>query len=126
MKGKLRPEHCTGAASELIAAAWYIERGYQVFIPIVQQGSVDFVVEEDEKLLRVQVKTAYYNKCDKYKYLQCRIIPTNRNKIYKPHELYDLLFIVHQGHMWIIPAKDIDSTNLSLEGKNNKWSGYKL
>lgn len=125
----IHPTHYTGGASELKAATWFIEQGRQVYFPVVQQGVVDFVVDGEQGLQRVQVKTASWIQSGKNKYLQCRTRLTNRYQHHQPHELYDLLFIVADEGYWCIPANEIQSSNLSLQntGRNNvQWQQYKI
>ena len=129
----LRPEHLRGAISELTAQQYYLEQGYQVFIPVTQQGWVDFVVYKDNKLLRVQVKTAgwnFSNKNSEQGYLQCRTRLTNKYQDVPICEQYDILFIVKDTHKWEIPSADIESSNLSLlkhnSDKKYKWDKYKV
>jgi hypothetical protein len=122
-------EHIKGAVSEYRAAQYYLEQGYQVYWPAVQQGVVDFVVEKSGVLKRVQVKTATMNKCKHLRYLQCRTTRGRVNtKVYE-QGMYDVLFIVYEDQKWIIPAQEIDTTNLSLQtSQKNKvcrWDKFK-
>lgn len=123
MNNRLYPEHFKGAASELRAAQWFLENNMQVYMPVVQQSCVDFVVDWNG-FKTVQVKTATINKCGKNKYLQVRTQLTNKYKDFKPKDLYDLLVVVYKDHTWIIPSDVIDSTNLSLY--NEKWDIYRV
>jgi len=120
-------EHYTGACSEVKAQAYFLNQDHQCYIPIVQQSCVDFIIEKDSKILKVQVKTATWVKSGNNKYLQCRTKLTNKYKDKKPHELYDILVIIYEDMIWEIPAKDIESSNLSLlnTGKNKtQWGKY--
>ena len=128
----LRKEHIKGAKSELLAQCYYLDRGYQVFTPVVQQGWVDFIVYKDGKTLRIQVKTAtwtYSNKHCNHGYLQVRTNSTNKYQ----EELfnkYDILLIIKDNKIWEIPSKEIKSNNISLESTNPnskkeyKWDKY--
>ena len=122
-KNRLYPEHYKGAASELRAAQWFLENNMQVYMPVVQQSCVDFVVEWDG-FKRVQVKTGTINKSGTNKYLQVRTQLTNKYKNFKPKDLYDILVVVYRTHTWIIPSDVIDSSNLSLY--NEKWNVYRV
>jgi len=47
-----------GATSELKAAAWLVEQGYETFRNVCSHGPVDFVAIKDGELLKLDVKTA--------------------------------------------------------------------
>ena len=117
----LRAEHYRGNISEMQAAIYYLEQGYQVYQPMVQQGWVDFVVDKGDRIYKVQVKTATYIKSGNHKYLQCRTRVTNKYKV-EPKQMYDMLLIIYKDRVWEIPAYYIDSSNLSLDNTNNKSS----
>jgi hypothetical protein len=123
MNNRLYPEHFTGAVSELKAAQWFLKQNMQVYIPIVQQSCVDFVVDWDG-LQTVQVKTGTINKSGNNEYLQARTQLSNKYKDFQPKELYDLLVVVYKDDMWVIPSSVVDSTNISLW--NEKWTQYKV
>jgi hypothetical protein len=123
MNNRLYPEHFTGAVSELKAAQWFLKQNMQVYMPIVQQSCVDFVVDWDG-LQTVQVKTGTINKSGNNEYLQARTQLSNKYKDFQPKELYDLLVVVYKDDMWVIPSSVVDSTNISLW--NEKWTQYKV
>ena len=128
---RITSEHYLGANSELLAAAYFVRQGWQVYWPTVQQSCIDFVIEKSREFKRVQVKTASWNKGQQYKYLQCRTVSTNKYPHAPSDSLYDLFVIVHEESIWVIPAVDIKSTNLSLLANTkrnkgrNKWDHYK-
>lgn len=126
----LRPEHYTGAVSEYLAAAHFLKKGHQVYWPAVQQGPVDFVVDLGGTLKRVQVKTATWIEAGGYRYLQCRTRVTNKRQSASPADLYDILVVVHDASLWVIPAEEITSSNIGLDGTNPnykrpKWDQYR-
>lgn len=124
-------EHFTGAASEYIAAAWYLGKGCQVYWPSCQQGAVDFVVDLAGKLQRVQVKTVteIIDQCGR-PYWRVRTRLTNKYQHHHPQELYDMLFLVApDGRMWEIPSDVINSSNLSVgkhSGRPTRWDTYRV
>lgn len=101
----LTEAHSKGAANEHIAAAWYLQRGCQVYWPAVPSGPVDFVVGIEGKLVSVQVKSATWNANYNQRYLQCRACKTGT----RPQDLYDVLVVVGDGDIWQIPASAITS-----------------
>lgn len=125
MNKSLRQEHYKGAANEHAAASWFLKRGFIVCWPFPQQSCIDFVVLKDKKFSTVQVKIATWSKTGNNKYLQCRTRLTNKYQNIKPSDLYDLMFIVCGNDCWIIPSEHIESSNISLSGKQNKWDIYK-
>lgn len=124
----MQDEHYLGAKNELRAAAWYLGKGYQVYFPVVQQGGVDFIIHKGKTLKRVQVKTATWvsapTKKAEGRYLQCRTHTDKLDTI-----PYDILFIIHEQEVWLIPAKALDSSNLSLKHSRgstvNRWNKYR-
>lgn len=123
MNNRLYPEHFKGAVSELKAAQWFLENNMQVYMPIVQQSCVDFVVDYNG-FKTVQVKTATINRCGNNEYLQVRTQLTNKYKDFKPKDLYDILVVIYKEDIWIIPSDIIESSNLSMW--NTKWKDYKV
>ena len=126
------PSHQKGAVSELLAAAYYASKGYQVYWPTIRQGPVDMVVESPEgKMLRVQVKTAVENKSGPWTYIQSRMLSTGKVKYGPADGKYDIAFVVHGDEMWAIPAVALKSSNISL-GSNCptyggcQWDSYRV
>ena len=131
----LHKDHFTGSASELKGMLYYVHQGYQVYQPLIQQSCVDFIVEKDSTFLKIQVKTARwsYSGVNNHGYLQCRTSGYTQ-KGQKPWDLYDVLCVVFENRLWIIPSDIIDSTNLCLDrthinpnkSKNYKWDDYEI
>ena len=122
-KLRLRPEHYVGAASEHFAAYYFMDLGHQVYWPAVAQSAVDFLIEDDSGIYKVQVKTATMNRADGREYLQCRTRLTNGGQDLHPKDLYDYLVVVYQGELLVIPSGVIESSNISLRA--DKWDDYK-
>lgn len=123
MNNRLYPEHFKGAVSELKAAQWFLENNMQVYMPVVQQSCVDFIVDFNG-FKTVQVKTATINQSGNNEYLQVRTQLTNKYKDFKPKDLYDVLVVIYEEDIWIIPSDIIESSNLSMW--NIKWKQYKV
>ena len=116
-------KHLKGASSELKAQVWFLENGYQVFTPTVQQGIADFVVYKDDIFSKVQVKTAYTMDSGPHKYLLVRL---GRSRFVKgePHttcieklssdDVFDILFIVYEDTLWFIPAEVLPPTKKTV------------
>lgn len=58
----------TAAHSELIACAYFLKKGYEVFRTMTFTSTFDLVICYDEKILRVDVKTGTKNKNTKRTY----------------------------------------------------------
>lgn len=116
--------HAKGAISELKAQAWFLSKGYQVFTPIVQQGVIDFVVYKDKEFKSVQVKSAYYCVSGSHKYVTCRLgrsAPGSRQNIatraydYESvNDYFDILFVVFNEKMWLIPRDEVPKNKKTL------------
>jgi hypothetical protein len=84
----------------------YVERGYEVFIPVDSVPRCDFIALKDSKCTKVQVKTAakrtYRAKETTY---TVGVLTTTRNGIkapYSPDEV-DEFFVVGNKMAWVIP-----------------------
>ena len=128
----LDQDHTKGTANELYVASYFLEQGCQVYFPAVPQGKTDLVVESnmDGSLCRVQVKTAFLNMSDGRGYVQCRTRTTNKQKTEPKDKYYDYLAIVDGREIWVIPANEIASSNISLRStafpeKPYGWDIYK-
>ena len=108
--------HLRGAASELKAQMWFIENGYQVFTPVIQQSIADFVVLKDGVYKSVQVKTAYINRAEGRDYLQIRLGRSGRDGRHgtmrdynpdNPEDHFDILFTVYKDEMWLCPKAEL-------------------
>ncbi len=92
---KLHKSHSKGAWCEYLAAHYYLEKGYNVYWPAVQQGSADFIVERGRRLDRIQVKKASWQGTPTRtgnKYLQ--VVTTNNDKEYS--DQYDYLVVIDE------------------------------
>lgn len=121
--GGITREHFVGAASEHVAAAYYLTHNYKVFWPAAANGWTDFIIEKNNVYQRVQVKTATWNSVSPpHKYLQCRTRFTNKYDE-SPMIAYDILFVVSDIGMWVIPTAELGtSSNICLAGTR---PGYK-
>ena len=121
----MHQDHFLEAINEHKAAAYFMEKGYSVFWPAVQQSLHDFIIHNnDEGFKTVQVKTASWNRSGRNGYLQCR----TRMKGGGPPKS-DLFVVVHDNSVWVIPSSKIKSSNLSLMStlgdKHYGWTSFK-
>ena len=116
--------HQTGTA---IATAWFVGRGYMASVP-VEPVPYDLIVESDEGLRRVQVKTSRGSTVGitRIQY-GLRNSPSSGKyggrRPYAPGEI-DLFFIYTvKGAMYLIPGAAVEGmTRLALA----RYSGYRL
>lgn len=104
--------HHRGTASELIAAARFVERGHEVFFPIMSQSAVDFIALIDGVPKRIQVKTG--SQCNpKYPdLLQVRLGGSGRSAY--TADAFDYLVVVKGQQMWVYPTSVVDITQCTL------------
>lgn len=123
--------HLLGAENELKAQAWYLRKGYQVYIPVVQQGGIDFIAYKDKEYIRVQVKTATVTTTNaNTKQFGCCVAPTKaRLDLLKEHDMFDVLFVVSNEDCWVIPFEEVTVAYLTLaspsRGHFSKFKKYR-
>jgi hypothetical protein len=130
MNKEKKQAHLTGAISELKAATWFLEQGYEVFTAALPQTRTDMVVIDKEgNTFKVQVKTATWGNSGNWSYLQSRV-HSNVSSPYGEGD-FDLWCVVSDDAIWVMPWKEVfhSTTNLSLDGSKpgyiSKWDNYK-
>lgn len=105
-------KHKQGTVSELIASAYFVQKGYVISKPINNLGEYDLIIDNGN-LNRVQIKTAYWDNSKK-RYLISLVTSHIRgfgkrlNKKYKLNS-FDLLCAVQKetNSIYLIPIKEI-------------------
>lgn len=104
-----------------------------MYFPSIQQSAHDFLIFEDGTFKSVQVKTASRIKSGNYGYIQCRTRLTNKYKSLTPTDIADVWAIIYRESIWVIPASEIDTSNLCLgcdKGLTTKrhwrWEAYRV
>lgn len=119
--------HQLGAANELRAASYFLEEGYNVYWPAVQQSLVDFVIEKAGYYQRVQVKSATWNSPRPTTTYLRLPIKTSAACPYLP-DSFDLLVGVHKDRLWIFPWEEVCDQGSILLGKQGdpewRWSKF--
>ena len=127
------PKHLKGAASEMKAQIWFLENGYQVFLPSVQQGIADFVVYKDNEFSKVQVKTAYTMDSGDYNYLLVRLGRSQatragtKTRTYDPTEpddCFDILFVVYENQLWFVPSDVLPEGKMTVYFNGSGRAGW--
>ena len=129
----------TGKIGELATAQKFINHEYNVFIPLVDINGIDMIVEKDDGLKKVQVKTSSKSSNNDNRstefglYTNSMVIKngkvTNRKKKYdKDHVDYfalyseidnDVYLVENDGkHGSIIIRNSLDPSNITTKGKN--------
>ena len=106
-------KHINGTVSELLAEAYFVSKGYIVSKPINDFNEYDLIVDNHDKLSRVQVKTIYWDNSKKRNLISCVTshIRGNGNRYNKKYEdnSFDLLCAVHKDteSFYVIPIEEI-------------------
>ncbi len=110
-----------------IAIAYFVSNGYTVSIPLNDTQDYDLVVDKNNQLEKIQVKSSGCK--TKYGHYQValRSCGGTAGKVYKTvvDTNIDKLFIVNEiGEMYLIPKNDINNRNtLNL---SEKYLSYKV
>jgi hypothetical protein len=117
-----------GERGEQLAAAWFIDREIEVFVPLLHTPrDFDFIVDWDEGPKRVQVKTSTQFRNHRWEVAICtRGGNQSWNGLVKllDPSTYELLFVlVADGRRWLIPADCVGGgQGIRLGGpKYAKW-----
>lgn len=96
----------------------YSKLGYHIFLPFAETEKYDFVMDDGEKLLKVQVKTSRYKR---YRGYRVNIGGTHGQEGRKDKD-YDLLFaLLDNDQCYSIPVSHLRNThNVSLGNGNFK------
>lgn len=98
-------EHFTGAAAEAYVTMKMLQRGYEVFNPVMGQTKIDMVVMRKGKLLKVQFKKITECNNKGYTYRQVRLqgaVSSGYQREYAEDE-FDYLAITDLLDVWMIP-----------------------
>ena len=104
-------KHRQGTVSQLLAIQYFVERGYIVSLPITDFNEYDLIID-DGKLIRVQVKTVYWDNSKQRYLISCVTshIRGNNRRINKKYKLnsFDYLCGVEKKTrtVYLIPIKE--------------------
>ena len=106
------------------AIAYYSKLGYFVSVPLTDSQDYDLVIDNKEKLLKVQVKTVIH-RSDNGNF-EVNLATKGRSTTKKFDENNcDLLFVLTEdGTCYSIPRNEITATKALTLG--NKYSGFKV
>ncbi len=111
------------------AIAYFASRGWTVCIPLTDNQHYDLIVDDGNKLNRIQVKTSKCINENKTYDVELRTMGGNRSGIGKttlfdPKKLEYVFVLTNNGNRYLIPAKKIKATCGITVGK--KWNEYKI
>ena len=123
-----------GDIGEARAIYEFTKMGYMVSIPTSVHCKYDLVVDDGERLLRVQVKTSQHQKKSgtfevnlsqtSTKYMEGRI---HQFQKVKRSRQFDILFVLTgDDNVWILPEDKIEGNFSILLNETGKYSQYKL
>ena len=119
-----------GDRGEILAAMWFAERGATVFTPFFHTSPhVDFMVEWEGVVERIQVKTTTQFRLKRWEVALCtRGGNQSWNGTVKrlDRTRYDKLFVVvGDGRRWLIPSHEVSGgSGMRLGGP--KYEGFEL
>jgi hypothetical protein len=107
------------------AILWFAENNYTVCIPLTDSQDYDLVVENNNKLFRVQVKTVLHQHRGLYK-VQLRTRSSKNGKIiFRSFDksMADMLFIVTESkEKYLIPTAELTAfQGIALSAKYDKF-----
>jgi hypothetical protein len=110
------------------AIAYFTQLGYTVSLPLTESQSYDLIVDNDDGLKKVQIKTTSHKKNNNYSAM-LRTCGGNRSgcgiyKNFDPTKI-DLLFILCiNGDIYCIPCSKL--TNKTYITLGSKYKDYKI
>lgn len=114
-----------GSVGLAVAIAELAKKGFKISIPLVDAQEYDLIVDDGNKLLKVQVKTTGYKRRDRYEVQLKRVHHNKTGNQLRPFDasLVDVLVVLcSDNSIYIIPSTEINAKNsLALVEKYDKW-----
>ncbi len=108
----MHPTHRRGASTEYKAAAYFAERGWEVFWPPSGSSPCDFIISRQSETQKVQVKTATIWTRSGSTYTRVRL---GGKVLYKPGDFDLLVAWAPTDRLWVIPFEALpDKTMIYL------------
>lgn len=109
-----------------VAIGWFVSQGYTTCIPLTDNQPYDVVIEIDNKLRKIQVKTTRYKApSDRYIVLLRSIRPNrtgNIIRLFDPNVVDFVFVLTGNGDQYFIPSKHITQRNtMTLTPKLDKY-----
>ena len=98
-----------------------MEQGYDVYLPLGHSPDYDTIADDEETLLRVQVKTSTQHRNRRWEVMLCTKGGNQSwngvTKLFSASRCDMLFVLVADGRRWFIPATAVEaSTSVSLGG----------
>lgn len=97
-------------------------------LPLTDSDAYDLVVEKDDVLSRVQVKTTSFKKDNGVYIVALKTSGGNQReywaKLFDPKKVEILVALTEQGALYVIPCSEIEATSSLSLGK--KYEEYKV
>ena len=110
-----------------VAIGWFSANGYTVCVPLTDSQDYDLVIDNGNKLCKVQVKTTRFCVREGIYQANLKVCGGNRSgtgktKLFQS-SFVDFLFIVTQaGIKYLIPSGEVLATSAIVLG--SKWNKY--
>lgn len=126
--------HCVsttdrGSVGEARAIYEFVKRGWIVSTPINDKAKYDLVVDDNTRLLKVQVKTTTKKTPSGGYEVRLESSYANRNNSVRTPRSdadYDAVFILAEtGDVWFIPTSDLEDARSSVVVGTLRWEKYK-
>ncbi len=125
---KKQGDACLGGA-----IAYFTHKGYGVSIPLTDSQDYDLIVDIDDTLNRVQVKTTYFARPNSKGQLEYYVSLSTKGgnksrqtiKYFDPNRVEILYIVTHGGDHYCIPMKDGFSAKSTLR-LSSKYDRYKV
>ncbi len=112
-----------GDAGLTTAIAWFDGNGYRVSIPLTDSQDYDLVVDDGDRLYRVQVRTTYYQPYEAIYQVHLIVSGGNRSgtgkaKYFDPKKVEFLFVLTDTGDKFLIPCDEITTRKSINLGAN--------
>lgn len=110
-----------GDMGEASAVEWLVSHGYPTYVPFGHSPDCDLVIEVDDRLAKVQVKTSNFRQGERF-LVALRTSGGNRSwtglvKRFSSERCDWLFVLVGDGRRWFIPTSAVEgSTTITLGG----------
>ena len=110
-----------GAKGEHLFEGYFLEQGTFIAAPKHDLHRVDYVVEWDGKLVRVNVKTLHWVKSQNCYHAETRTSCPGGNRAYTSDEIdYFGIVSLEYGHIWMVPLSATRGTSVSWHPPQKK------